>query len=222
MINEVLNMLGAEHAEILISTRQGTEKVLVDQDDLFYAEELNRLVIYKDPKGRKLARADKTDGQVLLHRHLFEIPKGSRLEWKNENTLDLRRENLQLVHKDGTIEQLKKDTLPTIAPGTSLKDLPTGIYVTAGENQPTVVKQFTTGDTSAEFYEKKTSDVRGVYFHKASQRWHAAAFFEKKRYSLGYFKTEQEAIDEVTIFRLEGPHSPALKRNFNKKVKGTN
>lgn len=176
MINDAVIDRKGQVTTIFINTRQGKEEVLIDQDDVMIVEELNRLVLYKDPKGRKLARADKSDDQVLLHRHLFDIPTGSRLEWINENTLDLRRENLQLVHKDGTIEPLK---------------------------EPETVEE----------PKKKDSKVRGVYFHKASERWHASAFHDKKRYSLGYFKTEQEAADEIHEFRMRGPESPLLKRN---------
>lgn len=182
MINEAVIDRSGKYTTIFINTRQGKEEVLIDQEDIMVVEELSRLVIYKDPKGRKMARAGKEDDQVLLHRYLFDIPQGSRLEWLNENTLDLRRENLQLVHKDGSIEFLK----PPEATAADFQDQPG---------------------------HKPKSDVRGVYFHKASSRWHASAFHDKKRYSLGYFQTEEEAIDQVAIFRAEGPNSPKLKRN---------
>jgi hypothetical protein len=113
MINEILNDLEIPHVAIVINTRSGPYQVLVDKEDLPYAEAVSRWVLYKDPNGRPFARADKNDDQVLLHRFLFEIPKGSRLEWINEDTLDCRRKNLQLVHKDGTVEPLKKsETVP--------------------------------------------------------------------------------------------------------------
>jgi hypothetical protein len=197
MINDVLIQMDG-YSEIVINTRHGQERVKVDKEDLIAAEELSRLVLYKDPKGRKMARATKEDDQVLLHRHLFEIPKGSRLEWRNRDTLDLRRENLILLHKNGEVEFLKRaepsyEELERKHMGDPVKR--TGIY--------------------AESKHKK-SDVRGVYFHKASERWNAAAFFEKKRYSLGYFQDEADAIAEVTIFRSEGPNSPKLKRNQRK------
>lgn len=32
----------------------------------------------------------------------------------------------------------------------------------------------------------RTSDVKGVYFHKASQKWHSTAWHGGKRYSMGY------------------------------------
>ena len=108
MINDVIKTPSQTYAVILISTRQGNVEVKVDQEDLIFAEELYRLVLYKDPKGRPMARAGKEDGQVLLHRHLFDIPKGSRLEWINGDTLDLRRENLQFVDKEGKVTPLKQ------------------------------------------------------------------------------------------------------------------
>jgi hypothetical protein len=163
---------------ILIKTRNGDEVVKIDGQDIPKVEPFH-WGIYKDAKGRKLARAGKKDGQVMLHKHLFEIPKGSRLVWKNGNTLDLRRENLQLVEKDGKVEPLKKE------------------YTNEFEGKS----------------EKKRSKVRGVYFHKHAKKWHAAAFHDKRRYSLGYFDTEDEAVEQVTIFRSEGPDSKNLKRN---------
>jgi hypothetical protein len=166
-----------EALEVEITTRNGSEYFQVDMADWPVIEQVQRWYLYKDPKGRKMARAGKEDDQVLLHRYLFEIPKGSRLEWINEDTLDCRRENLQLVDKDGNITPLK---------------------------QPEA---------------KKTSDVRGVYFHKAARRWHASAFWEGKRYSLGYFEEEQDAISEIEIFRAEGPESKNIKRNHRKGVK---
>ncbi|WP_433958584.1 hypothetical protein [Cytobacillus horneckiae] len=176
-------MTGEHWATIIIETRNGPEEVLVDMDDLLYAEEITRLVLYKDPKGRKMARADKTDNQVLLHRHLFDIPKDAKIEWLNENALDLRRENLQLVFKEGSVKRLKVPEPP----------IPKGRH----DIHPL----------------KKKSKTRGVYFHKASRKWHASAFYEKKRYSLGYFEDEHEAELEVLVFREEGPDSPKLKRN---------
>ena len=59
-----------------------------------------------------------------------------------------------------------------------------------------------------ELYTHK-SDVRGVYFHKASQRWHASAFYDGKRYSLGYQPDTPEgkakAVEVVEEFRANGP-----------------
>jgi hypothetical protein len=179
MINEY--MLGQGDGEentafIYINTRSGQEIVKVNDVDLPFANELTRLVIYKDPKGRKMARSDKADGQVLLHRHLFEIPKGSRLEWINGDTLDLRRENLQLVDKDGNVTPLK---------------------VPAKE-------------------ESAQPKIKGVTFHKASQKWTSRPYWGSDRYSLGYFATKEEAEKETLIFLNEGPESPKLKRNQSK------
>ncbi|MED3571918.1 hypothetical protein [Cytobacillus praedii] len=158
--------------EILIQTRNGTEKALVDLDHEAEARVINRWYLYKDPKGRKMARAGREDDQVLLHRLLFDIPPGHKLEWLNGNTLDCRRKNLQLVEiKTGQI-------IPLFEPEIRQK-----------------------------------SNTRGVYFHKASSKWHASAFHKGKRYSLGYFGDMHEAELEVLVFREEGPSSPKLKRN---------
>ena len=160
--------------EFEITTRQGVEKVIVDFDQAEKVEKISRWVLYKDPKGRKMARSDKTDGQVLLHRYLFDIPQGSRLEWANGNTLDCRRKNLRLVDRAGNITLI----MPV----------------------ETVVK----------------SEIKGVFFHKASQLWNSRPYWESKRYSLGYFKTRELAEAETRIFFAEGPDSPKLKRNQRK------
>jgi hypothetical protein len=64
--------------------------------------------------------------------------------------------------------------------------------------------------------EPKTSDVPGVKFHKASQRWTVRIWYEGTRYSLGYFKEKADAEAQAAILRKEGPHSPNLKRNQRK------
>lgn len=164
-----------DYFEFEIMTRSSIEKVITDWDQKEKVEAITRWVLYKDPKKRKMARADKNDGQVLLHRYLFDIPPGHKLEWINGNTLDCRRKNLQLIEtKTGQIIPLYKPEI------------------------------------------RQKSEVKGVYFHKASSRWHASAFYAKKRYSLGYFATEEEAADQVAIFRAEGPDSQNLKRNQRK------
>lgn len=51
----------------------------------------------------------------------------------------------------------------------------------------------------------RTSDVKGVYFHKASQKWHSTAWHGGKRYSMGYKPDTPEgkaaAIAAVEEFR---------------------
>ena len=106
MLNEVTFNAAGDTAEVVIAARKGDFLLLVDKEDLPFVQEINKIVLYTDPKGRLMARADKTDNQVLLHRHLFDIPRGHKLEWINGNTLDLRRENLQLVDGKGNITLL--------------------------------------------------------------------------------------------------------------------
>lgn len=179
--------------EFEIQTRQGIEKVIMDYDQREKAETISgSWGLFKDNKGRKLARAGKKDGQVMLHRQLLDIPKGSRLEWKNGNTLDLRRKNLQLVDREGNVTEL---------------DPP---QVTQPEYATHEVRQVVTSQVP------KKSDVKGVYFHKHSNRWAASAFWGGRRYSLGYFTLREDAELEIKIFRSAGPDSPALKRNQSK------
>jgi hypothetical protein len=198
MINEAALTVDGKHVTIRINTRKGTKIAFIDAADLDKVKQLDRIVLYKDPKGRPMARSGKDNGQVLLHRHLFDIPKGSRLVWKNDDTLDLRRSNLQLVDRQGNVTELQpKD------PNNTYEILKSA----AVEGIPAAKK------IVEKLEPKKNSNVRGVYFHKASQRWHASAFYEGKRYSLGYFQYEYDAVKNVNIFRAEGPDSPLLKRN---------
>ncbi|MFJ5716586.1 hypothetical protein [Neobacillus sp. NPDC093127] len=165
---------------IFIHTRKvGVKQILIDKEDWPAAEQIQRLVLYKDPKGREFARSDKNNDQVLLHRHLFDIPKGSRMEWLNGNTLDLRKENIQLVDTEGTVTLLKEPV---------------------EESVPKPV-------------------IKGVTFHKGSQKWTSRPYHGSDRYSLGYFTTKEEAENETLIFLNEGPNSPNLKRNQPKGVK---
>lgn len=59
----------------------------------------------------------------------------------------------------------------------------------------------------------RQSGVPGIKWHRASNMWTARLYHEKVRYSLGYFKELQKAIEEVAKFRVMGPHSPHLLRN---------
>lgn len=208
-----------DYFELEIQTRAGVEKVIVDFDQAEKVTKITRWGIYKDPKGRKMARAGKEDGQVLLHRYLFDIPQGYRLEWINGKTLDCRRKNLQLVHaKTGQTIPLYEPEIRVRKPGRTGGER----HVTDPNSTFEALKNAAEeGITEAvkimdKLEPKKKSETKGVYFHKASNRWHAAAFFEGKRYSLGYFQTEIEAIEEVTTFRALGPDSPNLKRNQRK------
>lgn len=191
MINEVYYH-DSEGATIVIATRSGDEEVLLDLDDLEYAKTLTKLELYKDPKGRKMARASKDDGRVLLHRYLFEAPQGYKLDWINGDTLDLRKENLQFVSSKGEPIPLAK---PKEEPkGGSLAAQP--INGLAEEEKP-----------------------RGVVFHKGSGKWTARLHVgdgSNRRHSLGYFDTKEEAVEQALIFRTEGPDSKNLKRNQEK------
>lgn len=211
--------------EFEIRTRSGDEKVIMDYVARDIADEVTRWGIFKDRQGRKLARAGKEDGQVFLHKLLVNIPKGSRLEWKNGNTLDLRRSNLQLVDKDGTVTELEPQRIIEPAYKThearlvakqAQEESETGITYEEGYKHA----MYLIGEEAEPPKEKPKSDVKGVYWHKNSERWHAAAFHGGKRYSLGYFQEMKDAELEVTLFRSAGPDSPALKRNQNKTKEG--
>lgn len=210
MINETALTVAGDVVTIRLTTRSGHETVLIDEQDFLTAGKLTKLVLYKDPKGRKFARSDKSDGQVLLHRYLFETPKGWKLDWINGDTLDLRRANLQLVNKDGEVRPLAE---------------PQEQVQPQEPNEVSKPKEEATAGGSLEaqpvggLAEELTEEIKGISFHKASRKWTSRPFSgdgTNKRYSLGYFETKEEAVAQTLIFRAEGPESPKLKRNQRK------
>lgn len=203
--------------EFEIKTLAGALIVKVDVEDEDKVRTASRWGIYKDRHERKFARSSKKDGQVLLHKLLVDVPKGSTLVWKNGDTLDCRTANLQLVDKDGNVTELARP-----APENrdqKARDMANAAILSA--LAPPVKKQLTASEDFGTLEEqdikeepaRKTSDVKGVYFHKASKRWTASAFHAGTRYSLGYFDQLEDAEREVTYFRLHGPHWDGLKRN---------
>ena len=62
-------------------------------------------------------------------------------------------------------------------------DLNNLCWCTHGQNQ------FNTNKKST----KTSSQYKGVYWNKRSQKWHAQVSFERKKYHLGYFTSEIEA-----------------------------
>lgn len=187
--------------EVEISTRNGCEYFLTDYDQQAKVTSVDRWGLYKDAKGRKFARSGKESGQLLLHKLLFEIPKGQRLVWKNGNTLDCRRSNLQLVDNEGNVTELE----PT-DPNSTYQVIKT-LAIQGNQKAKEVINNLEP--------EKPTSKVRGVYFHKAAKKWTASAYWEGKRHSLGYYDDQVEAEKVVTAFREGGPEAVKTLRGTN-------
>lgn len=179
-------------AYIYISTRQGTLQAIVDPDQAEKVKQADRWGLYKDAKGRKFARSGKDSGQQLLHKYLYDLPPGARPLWRNGNTLDCRRSNLTIYTKDGQ-----------------------GIRLDPPESN-TQVDMVGVDEVNKLLEDQKPkSKVRGVYFHKAAKKWNAAAYWEGKRYSLGYYDDQAEAEKVVTVFREEGPEGVKKLRGIN-------
>lgn len=213
MINEIALTVGGSVATIRIPTRSGVEIVKLDLDDLEYAKKLHKLELYKDPKQRKMARSDKQDGRVLLHRYLFEPPKGYKLDWINGDTLDLRKENLQFVSSKGEPIPLAKPKEEVTTVGAETGRLQT--------QKPNVSNKPKGGSLADQPINGRAAEEtpRGVVFHKGSGKWTArlhARDGSNVRHSLGYFETKEEAVAEALIFIAEGPESKKLKRNQRK------
>jgi len=98
----------SEHWTIVeLLFKKATRNLFIDHQDFEKVNEgANSWNIYTDRQGFYYARGDKASGQALAHKLLFDIPKGCKLEWINGNTLDLRRENLNMVQPDGTVVPL--------------------------------------------------------------------------------------------------------------------
>ena len=106
---ETLHENGRKYVVLKIVSRvHGTLEAKMDYD-LFYERDVADVEswsIWKDREDRKYARADKKNKQALLHKRLFDIPRGSHLRFKNGDPLDCRRENLQLVDHEGNVTEL--------------------------------------------------------------------------------------------------------------------
>lgn len=177
---ETLHENGRKYVVLTIVSRVDGEFQAKMDYDMFYEKDIAGVeswTVYKDKQGRKFARADKRNKQALLHKRLFNIPRGSHLIFKNGDPMDCRSENLQLVDHEGNITEMYTP-----------------------EPEPTV-----------------ELELKGVTFHKASERWNSRPYWQGVRYSLGYFKTKEAAEEETRIFLHEGPDSPRLKRNQKNK-----
>lgn len=69
-------------------------------------------------------------------------------------------------------------------------------------NFPEQLKNYLSSDLSKHsetilFRKKLTSSVKGVCFHKITQKWYAYYYSNKKQIRLGLFQTEQEAINKI-------------------------
>lgn len=176
---------------ILIDHKGRAERVLVDKEDLDRVNVNDRYGIYTDGAGRKLARSGKRSGQVFLHKRIVDLMPGDVLEWINGDTLDCRRENLRIRYRDGrTVDLVQQDQNSTYQ---ALQTL------AAEGNKP-----------AQEALGIKRSDVPGVKWHKASQRWTVRVWKDGKRHSLGYFFSREEAEQQAAVFRREGPDSVNL------------
>ena len=201
------------YIEIVIGTRQGNISAFVDTEDFDTIDVEGQYVMFKDKKGRPLARGCKESGQQFIHKKIVgDIPRSSTLVYKNGNSLDYRKSNLQIIDKDGNITELAPPEPPKVEKPKAPK--------VAKAAKPAAPKQKAKPQTPKDPdrvrgkpEKEKRSDVPGVYHHKASNRWHAAGFYEGKRWSLGYFGEQADAEREIGIFRQHGPHYEGLKRN---------
>lgn len=224
---------------IVISTRAGNRIALIDAEDFDKIDVDDRYGLFKDRHGKPSVRSGKESGQVFLHKKLADIPRGSTLVHKNGDELDYRKANLQLVDKAGNItelapakeqtqvdmaiEVLGEDGLEEQLRGSVNKHSRPAKPGYSDQPQPLTAADKATDVILDAIYDKqegrKTSDVKGVYYHKHKKKWHASAFHQGKRYSLCYFDDVKDAENEVQLFRLHGPESALLKRNKPKETK---
>jgi AP2 domain len=80
---------------------KGAFKALVDMDQRKAIEQLDGLTVYEHRSGKHYARTSRTDGQKLLYKYLYDVPRGYFFHFHNENTFDYRRENVYVENKAG-------------------------------------------------------------------------------------------------------------------------
>jgi hypothetical protein len=230
MKNEIIDY--GSYQSVIMTTRTARFEVMIDPQDVEQVSNVDRWVVFKDRKGEARIRSGKDSGQVFLHRLLMpDLPPRATVGFKNGDYTDYRRDNLQMIYADGTIVDLVSEA-EIQAREKAAEDAYYSELITLGETEttattheapvidiPTVeVPAVETHPAPPESPPPEKSTVRGVYKHKASRKWHAAAFWDGKRYSLGYFDERQAAEKEVGIFRQHGPDYPTLRRNQDKKA----
>lgn len=214
--------------EIEVNTRDKKFHVLVDRDDQELVSSVDRWVIFKDRQGNPKVRSGQESGQVFLHRLLMpDLPPRATVGFKNGNEMDYRRSNLQAVQGDQVTDFIDEEPedleeTPAAEPVEEETQLdaalevftPEELEVHIKEEQPPAEPEVHPATPEPEPEEEpEKSQVRGVYRHKQAKKWHASAFWEGKRYSLGYFDVMKDAEAEVALFREHGPEHPGLRRN---------
>lgn len=211
-----VNRNGQRYVHLIIDSRvYGKVEVKMDYD-LFYDSKVAGVqywTVYTDRYGRKYARADKKNKQILLHKRLFKVPRGQKIVFKNGNPLDCRRVNLQLIDSGGKItEMYVPDADEEVA-------APKSKSKSKSKSKPKP-KQRNVRNNKRPLALEEPKTLKGVTFHKASKRWNSRPYWEGIRYSLGYFQSQEEAEAETRLFIREGPYSPRLKRNRKNKRGG--
>lgn len=205
--------------EITVNTREKTYLVLIDRADQELVSNVDRWVVFKDRAGNPRIRSGQESGQVFLHRLLMpDLPPRATVGFKNGNEMDYRRSNLQIVQGSTVSDFIDTtDEGEAAAPETEPQtDLDTALEVFTPEELETHIQGNPAAPAAPETPESpppEKSQVRGVYRHKNANKWHASAFYEGKRYSLGYFEEMTDAEKEVDLFRKHGPDHPQLRRN---------
>lgn len=202
--------------EIEVNTRDKKFHVLVDRDDQALVSSVDRWVIFKDRQGNPKVRSGQESGQVFLHRLLMpDLPPRATVGFKNGNEMDYRRSNLQAVQGDQVTDFIDEEPedleeTPAAEPVEEETQLDAALEVFTPEELEEHIKPPAAPEPEGE---PEKSQVRGVYRHKSANKWHASAFWEGKRYSLGYFDVMKDAEAEVALFREHGPAHPGLRRN---------
>jgi AP2 domain len=88
-------------AIILNHRTKGEFKALVDADQREAIEALDRLTVYEHKTGKHYARTSKQQGQKLLYKYLYDVPRGYFFHFHNEDTFDYRRSNIYVENKAG-------------------------------------------------------------------------------------------------------------------------
>lgn len=225
----------SDHGVVVISTRQGVEHVIVDLDTLELMKEYDRWVIFKDRKLVPRIRSGADSGQKFLHKLLVpDLPKRASVGFKNHDPLDLRRENLLILHPNGeveeafpTVETLEEREVeankprPIVAIVGGVDPLRTEHLVRQSMQQAAEVKAQMEEEARTKPKKKGSEKKRrysGVYWHKKAKKWHASVFWKGKRRSVGYFDKDDYdlAVRAAEHYRKYGPYNTNIPKGDDK------
>jgi hypothetical protein len=241
-----------KQVEIYIDSKKyGTHVAIIDYDDYEKVKALPGTWCLFESKGTQYARMSYIDEkgnrkQPLLHKYIG----GPNTKIVNSNGLDCRRYNLidtdegkkpipgqQKIEPNGAIIEITDDKgrtekINAVEVHIELVDNFTPAVSKLAEiaknnsgsiNLKNAVVHVPAKPTAVEEPEGPITPVRGVSWHKLKEKYEASAYWEGKRYRLGYYEAYELELANaaVTEFREKGPyHLNEIKQKYGRKITG--